>query len=101
MRAEFIYEKLDFQRGIDPKEAMGIGKAKELLIKKIQQNSIYKIDPKYNNQYFYYTNSRGKRKWENLERFSLEELKNLYNEIIFPQSPSRFSVHRKFPPIVW
>ena len=92
MRAEFIYEKLAFQRGIDPKEAMGIGKAKELLIKKIQQNSIYKIDPKYNNRYFFYTNSQGRRKWENLERYSLEELNSLYNEII---------LGRKFPPIVW
>ena len=39
MKARFVYEELDFERGIDPKESMGIGSEEVRAIKKIGRHA--------------------------------------------------------------
>jgi hypothetical protein len=66
MKAQFVYEALDFERGIDPKDAMNIGKKDVRMTKEARKNLEYAMDklvqdfggkykimklPKINNKY--------------------------------------------------
>jgi len=38
MKAKFVYESIGFERGREPKEAMGLGKLKDSRIDEIRRN---------------------------------------------------------------